>query len=157
MYQLLIISNKEDSKNISMDHILIQFMNPSDISNLIKLPQRKLIISSNDIDLTFSQSKDTTNTIIILMVRESRGSAGGRGGGSGVRKIEKILVFEIEKNSDKLIFETSSEDKIENFEIPYSAVALDIVLRSGEKYVVQGIVDPQMVNDYLDLIKKCNL
>ena len=140
-----------------MDHILIQFMNPSDISNLIKLPQRKLIICSNDIDLTFSQSKDTTNTIIILMVRESRGSAGGRGGGSGVRKIEKILVFEIEKNSDKLIFETSSEDKIENFEIPYSAVALDIVLRSGEKYVVQGIVDPQMVNDYLDLIKKCNL
>ena len=140
-----------------MDHILIQFMNPSDISNLIKLPQRKLIISSNDIDLTFSQSKDTTNTIIILMVRESRGSAGGRGVGSGMRKIEKILVFEIEKNSDKLIFETSSEDKIENFEIPYSAVALDIVLRSGEKYVVQGIVDPQMVNDYLDLMKKCNL
>ena len=44
----------------------------------------------------------------------------------------------------------------EKFEIPYSAVALDIVLRSGEKYVVQGIVDPQMVSDYLELIKKCD-
>jgi hypothetical protein len=129
-------------------------MSQQDLSNLIKLPQRKLIVSSNDIDLTFSAGKDTTNTIFVLFVRESRGSAGGRGGGSGMRKIEKILVFDVERNSDKLIYETSSEAEIENFEIPYSAVALDIVLRSGEKYVVQGIVDPQMVSDYLELIKK---
>jgi hypothetical protein len=113
-----------------------------------------LIVSSNDIDLTFSSGKDTTNTIFVLIVRESRGSAGGRGGGSGMRKIEKILVFDVERNHDKLIYETSSEVEIEKFEIPYSAVALDIVLRSGEKYVVQGIVDPQMVSDYLELIKK---
>lgn len=129
-------------------------MNQQDLSELIKLPQRKLIVSSNDIDLTFSSGKDTTNTIFVLIVRESRGSAGGRGGGSGMRKIEKILVFEVERNHDKLIYETSSEVEIEKFEIPYSAVALDIVLRSGEKYVVQGIVDPQLVNDYLELIKK---
>jgi hypothetical protein len=128
-------------------------MNQQDLSNLIKLPQRKLIVSSNDIDLTFSSGKDTTNTIFVLIIRESRGSAGGRGGGSGMRKIEKILVFDVERNSDKLIYETSSEEEIEKFEIPYSAVALDIVLRSGEKYVVQGIVDPQMVSDYLELIK----
>ncbi|HEX5904688.1 MAG TPA: hypothetical protein VFY50_01430 [Candidatus Nitrosocosmicus sp.] len=129
-------------------------MNKQDLSNLIKLPQRKLIVSSNDIDLTFSSGKDTTNTIFVLIVRESRGSAGGRGGGSGMRKIEKILVFDVERNHDKLIYETSSAVEIEKFEIPYSAVALDIVLRSGEKYVVQGIVDPQMVSDYLELIKK---
>lgn len=129
-------------------------MNQQDLSDLIKLPQRKLIVSSNDIDLTFSSGKDTTNTIFVLIVRESRGSAGGRGGGSGMRKIEKILVFDVERNHDKLIYETSSAVEIEKFEIPYSAVALDIVLRSGEKYVVQGIVDPQMVSDYLELIKK---
>ena len=128
-------------------------MNQQDLSNLIKLPQRKLIVSSNDIDLTFPSGKDTTNTIFVLIVRESMGSAGGRGGGSGMRKIEKILAFDVERNSDKLIYETSSEVEIEKFEIPYSAVALDIVLRSGEKYVVQGIVDPQMVSDYLELIK----
>ena len=129
-------------------------MSQQDLSNLIKLPQRKLIVSSNDIDLTFSSAKDTTNIIFVLFVRESRGSAGGRGGGSGMRKIEKILVFDVDRNNDKLVYETSSEDQIEKFEIPYSAVALDIVLRSGEKYVVQGIVDPQMVSDYLELIKK---
>ncbi|HSA74927.1 MAG TPA: hypothetical protein VLE21_01935 [Candidatus Nitrosocosmicus sp.] len=129
-------------------------MDQQDLSDLIKLPQRKLIVSSNDIDLTFSSGNDTTNTIFVLIVRESSGSAGGRGGGSGMRKIEKILVFDVERNHDKLIYETSSEVEIGKFEIPYSAVALDIVLRSGEKYVVQGIVDPQMVSDYLELIKK---
>ncbi|VFJ15088.1 hypothetical protein [Candidatus Nitrosocosmicus franklandus] len=129
-------------------------MSLQDLSEIIKLPQRKLIVSSNDIDLTFSSNKETTNTIFVLMIKESRGSAGGRGGGSGMRKIEKILAFDVEKDGDKLIYETSAEAEIEKFEIPYSAVALDIVLRSGEKYVVQGIVDPQMVIDYLRLIKK---
>ena len=129
-------------------------MNGGDLSNIIQLPQRKLIVSLTEIDLTFSAGLDTTNTIFVLMIHESRGSAGGRGGGSGMRKIEKILGFEVEQNNDKLIFETSNEVDIEKFEIPYSAVAQDIVLRSGEKYVVQGIVDPQMVRNYLELIKK---
>lgn len=129
-------------------------MNGGDLSNIIQLPQRKLIVSLTEIDLTFSAGLDTTNTIFVLMIQESRGSAGGRGGGSGMRKIEKILGFEVEQNIDKLIFETSNEVDIEKFEIPYSAVAQDIVLRSGEKYVVQGIVDPQMVRNYLELIKK---
>lgn len=137
-----------------MEFILYQFMSLQDLSNLIRLSQRKLIVSSNDIDLTFSSGKETTNTIFVLMVKESRGSAGGRGGGSGMRKIEKILAFEVEKNNEKLIYETSVEDEIEKFDIPYSAVALDIALTSGEKCVVQGIVDPQLVNDYLKLIKK---
>ncbi|HKR72891.1 MAG TPA: hypothetical protein VJR94_02140 [Candidatus Nitrosocosmicus sp.] len=129
-------------------------MNGGDLSNIIQLPQRKLIVSLTEIDLTFSAGLDTTNTIFVLMIQESRGSAGGRGGGSGMRKIEKILGFEVEQNIDKLIFETSNEVDIEKFEIPYSAVAQDIVLRSGEKYVVQGIVDPQMVRSYLELIRK---
>jgi hypothetical protein len=129
-------------------------MNGGDLSNIIQLPQRKLIVSLTEIDLTFSAGPDTTNTIFVLMIQESRGSAGGRGGGSGMRKIEKILGFEVEQNIDKLIFETSNEVDIEKFEIPYSAVAQDIVLRSGEKYVVQGIVDPQMVRNYLELIRK---
>ena len=129
-------------------------MNGGDLSNIIQLPQRKLIVSLTEIDLTFSAGLDTTNTIFVLMIQESRGSAGGRGGGSGMRKIEKILGFEVEQNIDKLIFETSNEVDIEKFEIPYSAVAQDIVWRSGEKYVVQGIVDPQMVRNYLELVRK---
>lgn len=128
-------------------------MNYEDLASIIQLPQRKLIVSLMDIDLTFSADIDATNTIFVLMIKESRGSAGGRGGGSGMRKIEKILGFNVGQNSNRLIFETTDEVEIERFDIPYSAVAQDIVLKSGEKYVVQGVVDPQMVRDYLELIK----
>ena len=113
-----------------MGHILDQFMNPVNLSSIIQLPQRKLIVSLTDIDLTLKADRDTNNIIFILMIKESRGSAGGRGGGSGMRKIEKILGFKVEQNNDKLIFETNNEADIEKFEIPYSAVAQDIVLNS---------------------------
>jgi hypothetical protein len=90
------------------------------------------------------------------MIKESSGSAGGRGGGSGMRKIERIIGFEVLPNSERLIYESSSEVEIERFEIPYSAVAMDIVLRSGENYVVQGVVDPQLISTYLEIIEKRN-
>jgi len=88
------------------------------------------------------------------MVKESSGSAGGRGGGSGMRKIDRILAFKIKGNVDEQIFETQDSQEIEEFDIPYSAVAMDIVLESGVPYVVQGVVDPDLVNRYLEIIAK---
>ena len=123
----------------------------NEFEEILFRPQRKLVVSSRDINL----SEDFENKLFLLIVDESKGSAGGRGGGSGHRKITRVIGFEYnnDKNINK-VFDTSEEEIIEKFEIPYSAVALDIVLRSGEKYVVQGIVDPQMISDYLELIKK---
>lgn len=129
-------------------------MKERDLSNTIRLPQRKLIVSSKDIDLSQTMDSNSATTVFVLMVKESIGSAGGRGGGSGMRKIEKILGFEIKTNGDRLIYESSSEAEIEKFEIPYSAVALDIILRTGESYVVQGIVDAQLISNYLMIIKE---
>ena len=88
------------------------------------------------------------------MVKESSGSAGGRGGGSGMRKIDRILAFKITANGDEQIYETQDSQEIEEFDIPYSAVAMDIVMESGVPSVVQGVVDPDMVKGYLELIKK---
>jgi hypothetical protein len=87
------------------------------------------------------------------MVEESFGSAGGRGGGSGNRKIDKILGFKINDNKDIKIFETDDTELIEKFDIPYNAVAMDIVLASGEPYVVQGIVDQEIIKSYLKIIE----
>jgi hypothetical protein len=129
-------------------------MKERDLSNTIRLPQRKLIVSSKDIDLSQTMDSNSATTVFVLMVKESIGSAGGRGGGSGMRKIEKILGFEIKTNGDRLIYESSSEAEIEKFEIPYSAVALDIILGTGESYVVQGIVDAQLISNYLMIIKE---
>ena len=124
------------------------------VSEILNLPMRKLIISSQEINLNAADGRVKENTIFVLMVKESSGSAGGRGGGSGMRKIDRIIGFEIIGNSDEQIYETDDPQEIEEFEIPYSAVAMDIVLESGVSSVVQGVIDPIMVNEYIKIIKK---
>ena len=124
------------------------------VSAILQLPRRKLIVSSQEINLNLVDSSTKENTIFVLMVKESSGSAGGRGGGSGMRKIDRIMAFKITGNNDELIYETQNSQEIEEFDIPYSAVAMDIVLESGVPSVVQGIIDSDLVNRYLELIRK---
>jgi hypothetical protein len=123
----------------------------NELNHILQLPKRKLIVSLNDIIL--NKNNDIENIIFILMVEESFGSAGGRGGGSGNRKIDKILGFKINDNKDIKIFETDDTELIEKFDIPYNAVAMDIVLKSGEPYVVQGIIDQEIIKSYLKIIE----
>lgn len=124
------------------------------VSEILQLPRRKLIVSSQEINLTSVDGGMRENTIFVLMIKESSGSAGGRGGGSGMRKIDRIVAFKINGNSDEQIYETQDSQEIDEFDIPYSAVAMDIVLESGVPSVVQGVIDPDMVEGYLELIKK---
>ncbi len=126
------------------------------VSEILRLPRRKLIVSSQEINLASVDGIVRENTIFVLMVKESSGSAGGRGGGSGMRKIDRILAFKITGNGDEQIYETQDSQEIEEFDIPYSAVAMDIVMESGVPSVVQGVIDPDMVEGYLELIKKAN-
>ena len=109
---------------------------------------RKIIVCKNDIDL----SKKTENTIFILYVEESRGSAGGRIGGAGLRRIGRISCFNITNGTAQKVFETKNENHISNFEIPLIAVAMDIKLSDGASKVIQGIIDEDLVNNYLNLI-----
>lgn len=124
------------------------------VSEILNLPMRKLIVSSQEINLNISDGREKENTIFVLMVKESSGSAGGRGGGSGMRKIDRIFGFKIFGNTDEQIYETDNPQEIEEFEIPYSAVAMDIILESGVSSVAQGVIDPNMVSEYLKLIRK---
>jgi hypothetical protein len=121
----------------------------SSLSQILQIPKRKLIVSLNDIIL--NKNKSIENIVFILMVKESFGSAGGRGGGSGNRKIDKIIGFRISDSKELKIFETENTEIIEKFDIPYNAVAMDIILESGEPYVVQGITDPEMIKEYLKI------
>ncbi|HXW11391.1 MAG TPA: hypothetical protein VD694_01435 [Nitrososphaeraceae archaeon] len=109
---------------------------------------RKIVVCTNDIDLT----KKTENTVFILFVEESQGSAGGRIGGAGFRRISRISCFHVVEGVEQKIFETSDETEISKFEIPLSAVAMDIKLSDGVPKVVQGIVDEDLVKTYLALI-----
>jgi hypothetical protein len=121
------------------------------LSQILQLPKRKLIVSLNDI--TLNKNKNVENIVFILMVEESLGSAGGRGGGSGNRKIDKIIGFRIIEGKEVKIFETENTEIIEKFDIPYNAVAMDIILESGEPFVIQGITDSEMIKEYLKIIR----
>jgi hypothetical protein len=112
-------------------------------------PGRKIIVADSEIDLTANNTGD----IFILFIEESRGSAGGRAGGSGFRKISKITRFMCANGRCVKSFETENAESIELFDIPYSAVAMDIRLSQGQQIVIQGIVDPDLVRSYISYLK----
>jgi hypothetical protein len=124
----------------------------NELSETLKMPKRKLVVSLYDIALDKTHEEGNGNIVFILMVEESRGSAGGRGGGSGSRRIDKIVGFREHNTRYLKIFETENQDLIERFDIPYNAVAMDITLEAGEPYVVQGVVDREMIGSYMEAI-----
>jgi hypothetical protein len=127
----------------------------SELNEILQIPKRKLVVSLTDIALDKNHD-NAENIVFILMVEESRGAAGGRGGGSGNRKIDRVIGFKTNSNNNSnhlKVFETENADMIEKFDIPYNAVAMDIILESGEPYVVQGITDKEMINSYLKIIE----
>ena len=121
----------------------------NELESLLLNHQRKLVVTYKEIELADISS---FNQIFILLIEESKGSAGGRGGGSGYRKIDQIIGFRIENKNVEKFYETKEKDLIELFEIPYSAVAMDITLSDGKQIVVQGIIDPDMVTNYNNII-----
>jgi hypothetical protein len=120
-----------------------------ELESIILNSQRKLLVIYDELDLT---DLSASNQVFILLVEESKGSAGGRGGGSGHRKIVQVIGFKIDNKNIEKIYETKDENIIEKFEIPYSAVAMDIKLSDGREFVVQGIMDQNMIKDYNTII-----
>ena len=118
------------------------------IDAILQLPQRKLVVAQSDVYL----DKQAKNEIFILMVEESKGSAGGRAAGSGHRRVEKIYGFSCDDRGCTKLFEAADQDRVDQFDIPYSAVAMDIRLSDGRPYVVQGVVDPDLVASYRSVI-----
>src|SRR5690348_14399917 len=97
------------------------------LDSILQMPQRKLVVARNDVNL----NKPIKNEIFILMIEESRGSAGGRAAGSGSRKISKVFGFLCDGGICSKRIELDDPIKIEMFDIPYSAVAMDILLSNG--------------------------
>jgi hypothetical protein len=116
----------------------------------IRRPVRKIIVCLKDIDLL----KTSDNFIVIFMVEDSRGSAGGRAAGYGSRRISEIIIFSSIQGHYSKLFEIDDELSVSKFEIPYSAVAMDVQLTDGTSMVVQGIVDPELVQSYMPIIEE---
>jgi hypothetical protein len=122
--------------------------NFSSLEEVLSLPTRKLVVASTEVDL----NKSEHSIVFVLLVEESFGSAGGRAGGSGSRRISRILGFKIHQSMISLIIDIREMDIIDRFDVPYSAVALDITLSTGQRSVVQGIVDPILIEEYMRIV-----
>ena len=119
------------------------------IDAVLQLPQRKIVVAENDVFL----DKQIKNDIFILMVEESTGSAGGRAASFGHRRVDRIYGFSCYGSGKYTkFFDTIEQDKIDQFVIPYSAVAMDIRLSDGKQYVLQGIIDPDSVATYRSVV-----
>jgi len=116
----------------------------------IRKSVRKIIVSLKDIDLL----KTSDNFIVIFMVEDSPGSAGGRAAGYGSRRVSEIIIYSSVRGHYSKLFEIDDELSISKFEIPYSAVAMDIQLTDGTSMVVQGIVDPELIQSYMPTIEE---
>ena len=122
--------------------------NFSSLEEVLSLSTRKLVVASTELNL----SKSEFSIVYVLLVEDSFGSAGGRAGGSGSRKISRILGFKIHQSIISLIIDIREMDVIDRFDVPYSAVALDITLSTGQRSVVQGIVDPILIEEYMRIV-----
>jgi hypothetical protein len=122
--------------------------NYNSLEEVLLLPARKLVVASTDIDL----SKSEECIVFVLLVEESLGSAGGRAGGSGSRKIGRILGFKMHQSKIDLIIDSRQKEIIDRFDVPYSAVALDIILSAGQESLVQGIVDSVLIEEYMRIV-----
>ena len=121
----------------------------NELEILIMGVQRKLLVMYDDLDLSDLSSY---NQVFILLVEESKGSAGGRGGGSGHRKIAQVSAFKIDNRTIEKIYDTKDVNIIEKLEIPYSAITIDIKLSDGREFVVQGVIDQEMIKNYDQII-----
>ena len=119
------------------------------VDAVLRGPSRKIVVSLNDIDL----ADPSDNFIVIFIVEESSAAAGGRAAGYGSRRITKIISFATMHGRYEKILETNDDLLISKFNIPYSAVAMDISMNDGSSVVVQGIVDPETIQTYKDLIE----
>jgi hypothetical protein len=121
-----------------------------ELAHLLGEKGRRILVAENPVDLKALGGK---NSIFVLQLPEGGSlAAGGRAGGFGVRKIEKLYAFHYEDGAVRKLFEVDSPEKLENFELPYHAAGTPIIMPDGSERVISGVIDPEFVANYKQVI-----
>jgi len=116
------------------------------LTNLAKEKRRQVFVAERPIDL---RSVEGDNCVYVLQLPTSApGAAGGRIGGIGERRIERLLCFRQVNGKWVKVYETEDSNKLGQFELPYHASGLSIVLPDGSERVVSGAVDEEFIQKY---------
>jgi hypothetical protein len=120
-----------------------------ELSSLISGQSRAILLSQKDVDLRVLAGE---NYLFVLKMAEGSLAGGGRGGGFGERTVVMVALFRwIDGNVEKL-YETTDPMKVTRFEIPYYVSRLPITLRDGTESMGYGVVEPDLVREYLQKI-----
>jgi len=110
---------------------------------------RRLFVAENPIDLSM---KEGENCVYVLELPTAPGSAGGHVGGIGEQKIQKGYCFRRVTGRWMKLYETESTEKLEPFNLPYHAAGLSVRLPDRSEKVVSGVVDPELIGEYNQLV-----
>jgi hypothetical protein len=121
-----------------------------ELAQLANEKSRRLFVAENPIDLGMTKGG---NCIYILELPSTApGAAGGRVGGIRERKIQKAYCFRQAAGRWLKVYETESTDKLERFNLPYHATGLSVRLPDGSEKVVSGVVDPEFIGEYNQIV-----
>ncbi len=117
-----------------------------ELSALISGNSRAILLSQRDVDL---KTLPGENNIFVLRMAEGSLAGGGRGGGFGERTVNLVVLFRWRDGAVEKLFETADPARIGQFEIPYYVARLPITLRDGTESMGYGVVEPDLVREYL--------
>jgi hypothetical protein len=120
----------------------------SEFVSRIKAAGRRLLVCEKEPDFSAFE-----NTVFVMEIQEETGVAGGRAGGMGSRRVVQVVAYKTTPHSAQKLFESSDPSVLSLFEIPYHATAMDVILQDGSTVVSSGVVDQDLVNEYLRVTK----
>lgn len=103
---------------------------------------RAIVIAERYLDL---RAQGTENTLFLLKIGEGSSAAGGRGGGFGERKVTEVLCFRKQGGAWAKVFQTTDEERLADFEVPYYVSRLPFTQTDGTESIGYGVVDPDLV------------
>jgi len=116
----------------------------SEFVSRIKAAGRRLLVCEKEPDFSAFE-----NTVFVMEIQEETGVAGGMGS----RRVVQVVAYKTTPHSAQKLFESSDPSVLSLFEIPYHATAMDVILQDGSTVVSSGVVDQDLVNEYLRVTK----
>ena len=121
-----------------------------ELTQLANSKGRLLFVAERPIDLSGEEGEN--RVYILELPSTAPGAAGGRVGGIGERKIRKAYCFRQAAGRWLKVSETESVDKLEQFNLPYHAAGLSMLLADKSEKIVSGVIDPDLIGEYSQIV-----
>ncbi|MDG6898707.1 MAG: hypothetical protein JRN24_03105 [Nitrososphaerota archaeon] len=119
-------------------------MSDFELAQLLQGQSRAVVIAEKEVDL---RAVGGTNHLFLLILAEGSHAAGGRGGGFGERRVVRVAHFKCDRGGCEKLFDTSDEQKVSMFEVPFHVARIPITLGDGTVTMGYGVVDPELVGE----------